>query len=106
MDEMAAEIRQLREQLRHQEEKRKWKVVHRSSLQARTAPPIPRTTGVPGETSFMEDELSPEGKMLSLKWRNLSSANSSKYESQMAPLSFLENRDKEACGSWEGRGIH
>jgi hypothetical protein len=72
MDEMAADIRQLREQLREQEEKRRWKVVHRSSLQARTAPPIPRTAGAPGEAFFMEDELSPEGKMLSLKWRNLS----------------------------------
>jgi hypothetical protein len=72
MTEMASDIRELREQLRQHEEKRKWKVVHRSSLQARTAPPIPRTAGAPGETFFMEDELSPEGKMLSLKWRNLS----------------------------------
>jgi hypothetical protein len=64
MDEMATDIRQLREQLQQQEESRRWKVVHRSSVQARTTPPIPRAHGVPGEDSFLEVELSTEGKML------------------------------------------
>jgi hypothetical protein len=32
--------------------------------------------------------------------------NSSKKGSQMAPLSFLERGDKEACDPWEGRGTH
>ncbi len=49
-------------------------------------------------------------------WRNLSVvplvdatsplANGSKKGSQMAPPSFLERGDKEACNPWEGRGIH
>jgi hypothetical protein len=52
MTEMASDIRELREQLRQCEEKKKWKVVHRSSLQSRTAPPIPRTAGTPGEALF------------------------------------------------------
>ena len=68
LDDLTAEVKAMKEQLREQAESRRWKTTHRASLQARTAPPrIPGTSGAPvrtGENSFMEDELSPEGKML------------------------------------------
>jgi hypothetical protein len=68
LDDLTAEVKAMKEQLREQAESRRWKTTHRASLQARTAPPrIPGTSGAPvrtGENSIMEDELSPEGKML------------------------------------------
>jgi hypothetical protein len=68
LDDVIADVKAIKDQLRQQEESRRWKTVHRASLQARTAPPrVPGKSGAPvraGENSFMEDELSPEGKML------------------------------------------
>jgi hypothetical protein len=68
LDEVFADVKLIKEQIRQQEENRRWKTVHRASLQARTAPPrVPGSSGAPvrnGENSSMEDELSPEGKML------------------------------------------
>jgi hypothetical protein len=68
LDEIVTEMKTLKEQLREQTESRRWKTTHRASLQSRTAPPrVPGSTGAPvraGENTFMEDELSPEGKML------------------------------------------
>ena len=68
LDEIVADMKTMKEQLREQMESRRWKSTHRASLQARTAPPrAPGTSGAPvrtGEDSIMEDELSPEGKML------------------------------------------
>jgi hypothetical protein len=68
LDDIVADVRVIKEQLREQAESRRWKTTHRASLQSRTAPPrTPGTSGAPvrtGENSIMEDELSPEGKML------------------------------------------
>ena len=68
LDDLVADVGAMKERLRQQEESRRWKTVHRASLQARAAPPrVPGKSGAPvrtGENSIMEDELSPEGKML------------------------------------------
>jgi hypothetical protein len=56
LDEIVADVKALKDQLRQQEESRQWKTVHRASLQARTAPPrVPGKPGAPvraGEKHF------------------------------------------------------
>ena len=68
LDDIVADVKLMKEQIRQQEEDRQWKAAHRASLKARTAPSrAPGSSGAPvrhGENSLKEDELSPEGKML------------------------------------------